>query len=115
MLQEFKLTVSIPYTGDKDLWKFRPNSWRLTFPRASVTPPGPNGLGYVKIIAAQPSDAGHDRLKQFIDSTLENLRFYVESQRRQIEQENQAVEKRIRDAVQAHRTNLERHTGILRA
>ena len=110
-----QVTISIPYTGDHRLWRLRPSSWRSTFPHASVTPPDREGVGYVKLTASQPSDAGPERLKQFVDSTLGDLRFYLESQKRQIEQENQTVERRVREAIQARRTRLERHSGIVRA
>ncbi|OFW26869.1 MAG: hypothetical protein A3H27_01150 [Acidobacteria bacterium RIFCSPLOWO2_02_FULL_59_13] len=109
------VTISIPYTGDHGLWKLKPSTWRTTFPRASVEPPGQDGVGYVRMRASQPSDTGPERLKQFVDSTLGDIRFYLDNQRRQIDQENQTVERRVRDAIQARRTRLERHTGITRA
>jgi hypothetical protein len=110
-----EVTISIPYTGDQGLWKLRPNRWRTTFPRASVTSPaGRDGVGYVKIVASLPSDADPERLKVLVDNTLSDLRFYIDSQKRQIEQENQSLERRVREAIQARRTRLERHSGIIR-
>jgi len=110
-----KVTISVPYTGDQQLWRLRPSSWRSTFPHAIVRAPAQDGIGYVDIIAAQPSDAGPEHLKHLIDSTLSDLRFYIDSQKRQVEQENQALDQRVRQAIQARRTRLERHAGILRA
>jgi len=110
-----QVSISIPYTGDPGLWKLRPSTWQSTFPRASVTPTDRDGVGHVKLTASQPSDAGPERLKQFVDNTLRDIRFYIENQRRQVEQENQTVERRVREAIQARRTRLERHSGIVRA
>src|SRR3989304_5100690 len=110
-----RITVSIPYTGDQALWKLRPSTWLSTCPRATVRSPGRDGVGYVEITAAQPSDAGPERLKQFIDDTLSALRFYLKHQKGEIDQENQALERRVREAMQARRTKLEKHEGILRA
>lgn len=109
------ITISIPYTGDKGLWKMRPNSWRSTFPRASVTAVGHDGVGYVKLTASLASDREAERLKKLVDSTLDDLRFYLENQRRQVEKENQALEGQVRAAIQTRRTRLERHEGIIQA
>ena len=109
------ITISIPYTGDEGLWKMRPSTWRSTFPRASVTTPDRDGVGYVKLTASQASDRGPERLKQHVDRTLDDIRFNLENQRRQVEQENQALEGRVRAAIQNRGTRLERHEGIVRA
>ncbi len=110
-----EITISIPYTGEQGLWKLRPNPSRSTFPSASITTPGGDGVGYVNLTVSQASDRGPERLKQHVDSTLDDIRFYLENQRRQIEQWNQALEGQVRAAMQTRRTRLERHEGIIRA
>jgi len=109
------ITISIPYTGDQGLWKLRPSTWRSTFPHASVTAPDRDGIGYIKLIASHASDREPSRLKEFVDRTLDDIRFYLENQKRQVEQENQALEGQVRAAIQDRRGRLEKHASIVRA
>ena len=109
------ITISIPYTGDQALWKLRPSTWRSTFPHASVTAPDRDGIGYIKLIASHASDREPSRLKEFVDRTLDDIRFYLENQKRQVEQENQTLEGQVRAAIQDRRGRLEKHASIVRA
>lgn len=108
-----QITISIPYTGDKGLWKLRPSMSRSSFPRASVTEVDRDGIGYAKLVASLASDREPSRLKEFVDRTLDDLRFYLESQKREVEQENHALEGRVRAAIQRRRTRLGKHASIV--
>lgn len=56
--------VSIPYTGDSNLWKLTPNRWQSVFPRAELKP------GHLVIVIGQPTDAPPDRIKQNLDNEI---------------------------------------------
>ena len=109
------VTIAIPYTGDEELWKLCPSTSRMQSLHAVVRGRNRDGVGAVEITASQPSDTGPERLKQHVDRTLEGLRFCIENQKRQIEQENGLLEQRIREAIQSRRTKLEKNDGILKA
>lgn len=109
------ITISIPYTGDQGLWKMRPSAWRSTFPHAAVAAVGRDGIGHVKLNVSQASDRGPEPIKQQVDSILDDIRFYLENQRRQVEQENQGLEGQVRAAIQTRRERLEKHASIVSA
>lgn len=108
-----RVVVSIPYTGDHILWKLRPNSWQSVFPRANVRNTGRDAVGHIDIVIEQPSDEPQDRIKQQLERELDSIRFYLKSQRNQIEQFNATLPSRIRQAVQARKERVKRHEGVV--
>jgi len=108
-----RVTVSIPYTGDPSLWKQRPNSYQLSFPRGEVRMPNKDGIGHLDIVIEQPTDAPPERIKQRLESELKSIRFFLDSQKRQVEQFNNSVPGMIRSAIQARRNRLKKHEGIV--
>jgi hypothetical protein len=110
-----QVTVTIPFSGDPNLWKLRPNPCVMSFPRGIVHTPGANGLGHLDMVFSQPSDQSPDALKQELDKSLRDIRSHLEHQQRQIEQHNAALPNVIRQAVQARRARLQTHDGIAQA
>jgi len=108
-----KVVVSIPYSGDPMLWKLRPNQWRSVFPQGIVRQPNHQGLGYLDIIIEQPTDEPTERIKQNLESELEKIRFYLEAQKRQVEQFNAAAPENIRKAIRTRKERLKTHDGIV--
>lgn len=110
-----QITVTIPFSGDPQLWKLRPNPCQMSFPHGIVRAPGTNGLGNLDMVFSQPSDLSADALKQGLDKSMRDIRSHLESQRRQIEQHNASLPKAIRQVVQARRARLQTHDGIAQA
>jgi len=108
-----RVVVSVPYTGDPTLWKMRPNSWQSVFPHAKVVHPGHDAVGHIDIEIEQPSDEPQDRIKQRLESELELIRFYLRSQKTQIEQFNAALPAKIRQAVQVRKERVRAHEGVV--
>lgn len=115
MVPGLKITVSIPYTGDTGLWKLKPNRWRSTFPRANVRRPGADGIGYLDITISQPSNTSSEVYKKILESTLGDIRFYLDGQKAQIEQKNKELEGKVRGAVAARRARLQKHASVIEA
>jgi len=109
-----RVTVSVPYTGDPLLWKLRPNHYMSVFPRANVRKPGKDGIGHVDIIVEQPIDIEPDRFKSGIDRTLEEIRFYIDSQKKQMEDENAKLPDLVRRAIRNRHERLEKQEGIVK-
>lgn len=105
------VTVSIPFTGDGQLWKFRPIQWQTVFPRGRVSP-AREGIGYLHIDMAQPADEPGERFKNRLDSELKSIRFYVDTQRKQLGQFNSNLPTAIRRAVDARSARIKEHQGI---
>jgi hypothetical protein len=107
-----EVEVVIPYSGDPSLWKLRPGHWQTVFPHADIRAPGRDGVGSLRILLSQPADEPPDRFKSLLDEELKSIRFYVEAQRRQIEQFNTGLSGPIRSAILARRERLKRNEGI---
>ena len=106
------ITVTIPFSGDSSLWTFRPNQWQTVFPRGRVSPARGNGIGHLNIDMAQPADEPAERFKNRLDSELKSIRFYVDAQRKQVDQFNAGLPAAIRPAVDARRTRIQKHEGL---
>ena len=107
-----RVIVSIPYSGTYDLWKLKPNRWQTIFPHGQVTPPNNEGIGSLEIIIEQPNDEDQARIKEAIERELQNIRFYVESQKQQIEQHNSFIESIVRQHVEARRERIKQHDRL---
>jgi hypothetical protein len=111
-VQGIRIVVTVPFTGDPVMWKMRPNQWQSVFPRADVSEPRGDKAGHIELVYQQPSDAQPGQIKNQLDTDLKSIRFYVDAQRNQVEQFNNAAPANIRKAVQARRQRLEKHDGI---
>jgi hypothetical protein len=107
-----EVIVTIPYSGDQSLWKLRPYKGRSDFPRANVRAPGRDGIGRLEISLSQPADEALEQFKARLDQELKSIRFYVDAQRRQIEQFNARLKDPISAAVAARRERLKKSEGI---
>lgn len=107
-----EVVVTIPYSGDQSLWKLRPNQWQSIFPHGDVRGPGRDGVGALQILLSQPADESPERFKSRLDEDIKSIRFYVEAQRRQIEQFNAGLTGPINATIAARRERLKRNEGI---
>ena len=107
-----EVVVSTPYSGDPQLWRLKPNMWQSEFPQAEVSSPGRTGIGYLKIAITQPVDEPPERIKSRLDKELRSIRFYIKSQRTQINQFNSSLPQAVQDAVHSRREHLKKHEGI---
>ncbi|MCK4532460.1 hypothetical protein KAU39_01630 [bacterium] len=110
-----RITVSVPFSGDMTLWKLKPNSGQSVFPRGNIRRPNHDRIGYLDIVIELPSDEGPEKIKSLIDETLRSVRFYLNNQKNQIENQNAALPEKLRQAIQNRRTRLKVHDGIVEA
>ncbi len=107
-----RVVVSIPFTGDFDLWNLCPNKFQSTFPRADVREPIGDKPGNIEIVLQQPTDEQPEQLQKDLDDELKRIRFYIEAQRSQVEQYNKTAPDIIRRAIQSRRERLKKHDEI---
>ena len=112
MVPGFRIVVSIPYTGNDDLWKLQPSRYQSIFPRAEVRKSRGNETGYLELIFERASDEPPDRIKQDLDNVLSTIRFYVDAQREQVEHYNSTLTALIREAIKSRQERLKQHEGI---
>lgn len=109
-----KVVVSIPYTGDTSLWNLRPNRSQsgFPFPRADIRQPNRDGIGYLDIVIELPVDEQREKFRQHLDDELKIIRFYLDSQKSQVELFNSTAPEDILRAIQARKERLKTHEGI---
>jgi hypothetical protein len=106
------VSVSVPFTGDSSLWKLKPNQWQSVFPRANVVSSRGENAGQVQIDMAQPADEAPERFKIRLDEELKTIRFYIQSQKQQIEGFNAGLHAQVLAAVTARRNRIQKHDGL---
>ncbi len=109
-----RIIVSVPYSGDYKLWKLKPNQWQSVFPRGIVRNPDSKGIGYLDIIIEQPSDEGPEKIKTLLDETLRDVKFYLESQKIQVDSFNDSLQGNILKAISNRREKLKTHDNLVK-
>ena len=109
-----KITISIPYTGDTELWDHQPNSRTPAPPVGSVRKTNSEGVGRIDIILEQPSDAlDQDRLKSDLEREIREIKEYLGWIKQDVEQGNDNLRRHIKQCVDNRRERLERHSVVL--
>lgn len=103
-----RVTVVLPYKGDAILWKLKPKEWRTIFPQGEIR----ESEGTLHLVIEQPADEEPVRIKESLDRMLENIRFYVASQHRQITAENLRLPEILRQAIDKRRASLGKHENL---
>ncbi len=98
-VQGIKASKAIPFSGDPELWKLRPNSYTMNPPRGEVR-------GNTLIVGITVPENQTDDAKRHIDSTIEQLPTYIDAQKRQIEEFNKQLADEIPKLVQQRRNRL---------
>lgn len=104
--------VSIPFTGDSFLWKLKPNQWQSVFPHAKIVSSRGENAGHVQVDMAQTTDEAPERFKERLDEELKTIRFYLQSQKQQIEGFNAGLRAQVLAAVSARRNRIQKHDGL---
>lgn len=106
------ITISIPFTGDHQLWSFKTNPWQSVFPRGRVSYQRGNSVGSLCIDMSQPADESSERFKSRLDDQLKTIHWYLDAQRKQLEQFNRNLHATIRPVVDARRARIQKHQGL---
>lgn len=107
-----RVSVSIPYSGVYDLWNLSPSTFRSTYPHGHVTEPNHDGIGTLNIVIEQPNDENPERIKEGLRSVLDDVRFLIDQQNKQIEAHNASIETSIKSCVEKRRERLKQHEKI---
>lgn len=111
-----QITVSIPFSGDPNLWKCRPSTYTLNPPRAHINTSSRERYdGSLEITFNRPSDVLDDgqALRNDLDSILNNIKSYLENIKKDIEVYNQQLPGKIRQCISARRERLQKHGKVI--
>ena len=111
-VNSIRVVISIPFSGEQDLWKLKPSTWQSTFPQGEVR--GERGIsgGLLDIVIEQPADENPEAIKQYLDNQLRDIRFYIQNQKQQIMSELSQMPERLRSAITARRQRLAQHNNL---
>lgn len=108
-----KVRIEIPFLGDMNLWDLRSSTWRSTFPRGNVHPAAnANEMGRLILVYKFPADETAERIKSMHERNLDDVRFYLTNQRKQITAELATLDQRIMSAISRRRERLQRHDNL---
>jgi len=109
-----KVTVSIPYTGDSNLWTMRPSSSSSVSPYGNVRRSRGDNDGILDVIIEQAASDPQEKIKNELDRNLGYLKDYITNQKLEIDVANTKLEPIIRKAIGDRRGKLGRHDEIVK-
>lgn len=107
--------MTIPYFGTQELWKLCPSGRMSVFPFGVITSNERVGGGNLEITIQKPSSATGDQFKSALNKKLGDIRFYLDSQRKDIEVFNGSLPEKINIAIRRRREKLQKHDSIIEA
>jgi hypothetical protein len=109
-----RITITIPFSGDKKLWDLKPSSYYLIFPRGKIRYKDENGNGFINIVYEQAADESQEILKQAIDHNIELIKDFITNQLKDITPRNERLPGQIRLAIKARLDRLEKQDGLVK-
>ena len=99
--------VSIPFTGDLELWRITPNPHRTISPQADVHAPKGGQTGKIVLTFLYALDSLDEKtVSRDIDSELDSIRFDLNSQKGNVDAYNQRLREAIENAVASRKDRL---------
>lgn len=108
-----EIAISIPFSGDAMLWKYRPSRFSLNPPRANIRSHRDNEGGEIELVLCRPADnANADELKREVENSLSSIRGYLADVNRDVEVHNEHLRQHIQQCVAQRRERLGKHAQI---
>jgi hypothetical protein len=101
-----RVEITIPFTGEEWIFRYRTNPWSSSYPRADVQ------RDHLKLTISRPHDADPSTFKSTYDRELKMIREYVERSQKQVKSYNSNLPNLIHSAVADRRARLGRHDNI---
>ena len=104
----FRITKAIPFTGNVELWRLKPNSFDMNPPRGDIQ------RGKL-VIGIELPEAQSARAAEYLDETIKGIHRYLEWQTAQIGQHNASLLDQALPLVQQRRVSLEKRAALLKS
>ncbi len=108
LMRGTEVSVSIPFTGDRDLFFIRPSHFSSSPPRAEID-------GSKLTLRAAGIDLKPDQVRSQIDSQLNHIKWYLANLKPQVELFNSALRQISRTSIEARREKLLRDQNLVSA
>ena len=112
LVKGIKVVVSIPYTGDEELWRMAP-SRTLVINYGIVKRKNSDGIGILEIVYEQPIDEDPVKIKNFIDEQLNGIKSSIASQNQNIQSFNDGLISIIQQCIRARKERLKKYEDIV--
>jgi hypothetical protein len=106
-----RLTFYLPYTGDSELWRLRPNMWSSAMPRGDVD----SRRSTLIISFTNTANTEQDWYKRELDSTVQGIRQMISAQSQMLSQYHAGLDERIRSTIGRRREEVEKLHGLTSA
>lgn len=107
-----KVVVSVPFTGDKELWYLQPSTFQLSSPKGTIHFDEISGGGELDLAFKQPSDEPLDQIKAALDQRLNDIEFFINSQARDLEGYSSQLRNQLASAIADRRSRLTKHDSL---
>jgi hypothetical protein len=107
-----RVVVSIPYTGDEDLWRSA-TSRTFGIYCGRVNRKTNSGIGIVDIIYEQPINDDPAKIKNFIEVQINGIKSEISEQYQLIENYNNGIRTRIEQSIRVRKERLKKHEDII--
>ena len=103
-----RLIFYIPFAGDEDLWKLRPNMLISVMPRGEID----SRRSMLTLSFTNTTDTDPDRYRQELESCLNGIRQLIASQRQLLDQYHGGIPGQVRSTVEHRRAEVEKLHGL---
>jgi hypothetical protein len=103
-----EVCVSIPFTGDRDVFFIRPSHFSLSFPHAEID-------GDNVVLRATGVDLQPDQVRSQVDSELNHIKGNLANLKPEVESYNNGLREISRAAIEARRAKLLRDQNLVSA
>ena len=111
LLPGIRLTISIPFSGNANLWQLRPNLWSSVLPHG-VVKDGFEGIGNLDMFFEQTMSEPLEQFGRDRDQNLDLIQKYLASQKEIIDQFNKNLPDTVRALIEARRKRLLIHDNL---
>lgn len=112
LIPGIKVVVSIPYRGDKALWHLQPSSYQLSGPQGTIRATANGEGGVLDIAIKQPADEPMEIIKTTLDRRLQDIDFFISSQRTDLAGFDAQLQRTIEIALAERRKRLSKHDDL---
>lgn len=112
LIPGIKVVVSVPFSGDNELWYLQPSSFQLSAPKGTVHLNSGDGGGELDLAFKQPADEPLEQIKSAVDRRLNDIEFFIDSQARDLEGYGSQLRSHIASAIADRRSRLTKHDGL---
>lgn len=112
LIPGIKVIVSVPFSGNKELWYLQPSSFQLSSPRGTIHLRADGEGGELDLAIKQPADEPLEQIKAELDRRLKDIEFFINSQAQDFAGYDSKFRSRIAAAVADRRSRLAKHDDL---